>query len=253
MAPRARWTIKEKNATIRKIQAKYRIMSIQAKQRLKMNIKDRIVEFARIPAKELKPNPRNWRTHPKAQQDALRGVLAEVGYAGAVIARRLEDGTLELIDGHLRAETTPDQDIPVLILDVDEREANYLLATIDPLGNLAETNASILDDLLRDVQSGNAAVQEMIGDLYRKSENPTIEDVLANDEWVGLPEYENGEAAIKLIIQFRSLDDRIAFEKQAQLPSLGDTQVKSIWWPEKEKSNVTAVQFIIDESCNAEG
>ena len=29
---------------------------------------------------EFLANPKNWRTHPAAQQDALRGVLAEIGY-----------------------------------------------------------------------------------------------------------------------------------------------------------------------------
>src|SRR5262249_54477850 len=33
---------------------------------------------------------------------------AELGYCDAVLARELPDGTLELIDGHLRCSTTPD-------------------------------------------------------------------------------------------------------------------------------------------------
>lgn len=61
-----------------------------------MQIRDRIRELRRVPAGELRPNPRNWRTHPVAQQDALRGVLAEVGYAGALLAREAEDGGLVL-------------------------------------------------------------------------------------------------------------------------------------------------------------
>ena len=39
---------------------------------------------------------RNWRTHSAAQREALQGVLGEVGYAGALLARELEDGSLEL-------------------------------------------------------------------------------------------------------------------------------------------------------------
>lgn len=45
-------------------------------------IRDRVKEFRRIPANELIPNPKNWRTHPEDQRKALRGVLAEVGFAG---------------------------------------------------------------------------------------------------------------------------------------------------------------------------
>ena len=79
-------------------------------------IRDRVRELRRVPARELKPNPRNWRTHPAGQRSALAGLLAEVGYAAALVARELPDGTLELIDGHLRAETTPEAIVPVLIV-----------------------------------------------------------------------------------------------------------------------------------------
>ena len=108
-----------------------------------MLIRDRIVELRRVPARSLIPHPRNWRKHPKAQADALRGVLAEVGYADALIARETADG-LQLIDGHLRAETTPDQEVPVLVLDVTEAEADKLLVSLDPLAALAGTDEELL-------------------------------------------------------------------------------------------------------------
>src|SRR5262245_51881505 len=101
-----------------------------------MHIRDRIVELRRVKASELRPNPKNWRLHPAAQHDARRGILAEVGYADALLARESEGG-LELIDGHLRAEITPEQLVPVLVLDVTEPEAAKLLATLDTLPGLA--------------------------------------------------------------------------------------------------------------------
>src|SRR5262245_50261171 len=93
-------------------------------------IRDRIKELRRVPSRGLIPNPKNWRKHPKAQADALRGILAEVGYADALLVRETEQG-LVLIDGHLRAETTPDQEVPVLVLDVTEEEADKILLTLD--------------------------------------------------------------------------------------------------------------------------
>ena len=57
-------------------------------------IRDRITDFRRVKASDLLPNPRNWRTHPKSQQDALRGILAEVGYADALLARETPDGLM---------------------------------------------------------------------------------------------------------------------------------------------------------------
>lgn len=137
-----------------------------------MKVRDRIVELVRVPASELLPNPKNWRTHPTAQADALKGVLAEVGIADAVIARRLEDGQLMLIDGHLRTETLGDQLVPVLVLDVDESEGDKILATLDPLAALAEINAANLDALLRNVDTGNEALSQMLADLAGRSDEP---------------------------------------------------------------------------------
>jgi hypothetical protein len=126
-------------------------------------IRDRVKEFRRVKAGTLRPSPKNWRTHPKGQLDALRGVLADIGFAGACLARELPDGTLELIDGHARAETVPgDTEVPVLVLDVTEAEADTLLATFDPIGAMAGADADKLDALLRGVQTGNEAVAALL-------------------------------------------------------------------------------------------
>jgi hypothetical protein len=89
-------------------------------------IRDRIKELRRVKASLLVKNPKNWRIHGKQQAAALKGLLREVGYADALLARELPDGKLMLIDGHLRAETTPLQEVPVLILDVTEAEAGVM-------------------------------------------------------------------------------------------------------------------------------
>src|SRR5579864_6744989 len=99
-----------------------------------MEIRDRVVELRRVRARDLLPNPKNWRRHPKVQADALRGLLDEIGIADALLARELPDGRLQLIDGHLRAETMPDEEVPVLILDLNEAEADKLLLSLRPAG-----------------------------------------------------------------------------------------------------------------------
>jgi hypothetical protein len=93
---------------------------------------------------------------------ALRALLTEVGYADALIARELPGGRLQLIDGHLRAETTPDELVPVLVLDVTEEEADKLLATLDPLAAMAESDAERLGALLETVRSDDEAVRELL-------------------------------------------------------------------------------------------
>lgn len=141
-----------------------------------MSIRDRIRELRRIPAAQLRPNPRNWRTHSPAQQDTLRAVLAEIGYADALLARELADGSVELIDGHLRAETTPNAIVPVLVLDLDDAEANKLLATFDPLTNMAGIDEGRLCDLVADIDTDNPALRAMLDDLLTDAAGPPEPD-----------------------------------------------------------------------------
>jgi DNA modification methylase len=133
-----------------------------------MQINDRVRELRRVKASDLKPHPKNWRTHPKEQREALQGLLAEIGYADALIARELPDGTLELIDGHLRAETTPDQDVPVLVLDVTEQEAEKLLTTLDPLAAMAGADRTKLRALLGTLETKSAGVRDLLQELGAK-------------------------------------------------------------------------------------
>jgi hypothetical protein len=153
-----------------------------------MNIRDRVVELRRVPASQLKPSPRNWRSHPKEQADALRGVLAEIGFAGAALARELEDGSLQLIDGHLRAETTGDQPIPVLILDVTEEEANKLLLTFDPISAMASADAEKLDALLQEVSFSNDAVNALLESVAKDAGIMPVEEESQAAEQNTIPE-----------------------------------------------------------------
>ena len=147
-----------------------------------MVMRDRVKELRRVPASELRANPKNWRTHPPAQEAALKGVLAEIGFADAMIARETEDG-LELIDGHLRREVMGDQEVPVLVLDVTEEEADKLLLTYDPLAamahadldnllalaSLAEFESPAVFDMLEALINGERDVMPMLGDELDES------------------------------------------------------------------------------------
>ncbi len=153
-----------------------------------MKIRDRIKDFRRVKASLLRPHPKNWRIHPEAQQNALRGVLAEIGYAGALLARELSDGSLELIDGHLRAETTPDAEVPVLVLDLDEDEAAKLLAVHDPLAGMAETNENVLAELIDQVETESDAVQALLDGMLHEPEMPSDETESESPKEVDIPE-----------------------------------------------------------------
>lgn len=135
-----------------------------------MQIRDRIKGLRRVRAGDLVPNSKNWRTHPKSQRDALRGVLADVGYADALLARELPDGRLELVDGHLRAETTPDLQVPVLVLDVNEAEAEKILLTHDPLAAMAEADQQKIRELFDSCEFEHPQVLAMLEALEKEVE-----------------------------------------------------------------------------------
>jgi ParB-like chromosome segregation protein Spo0J len=172
-------------------------------------IRDRIKELRRVRAGDLRPNPRNWRTHSDEQQDALRGILAEVGYADALLTRELPDGSLELIDGHLRAETTPDAEVPVLVLDVDEAEALKLLAVLDPLAGMAGRDQKMLVDIVQMVETDNQALRAML-DKMAEMDEPDL-DLGQADE---LPRAVHVPEAYQVVVECADESEQQALYQQ---------------------------------------
>ena len=135
------------------------------------SIRNRVRELRQVRAGELRPNPANWRKHPHYQVEAMRGVLAEIGYADALLARE-KDGHLELLDGHLRADLDPHQVVPVLILDLDDAEASKLLLTLDPLASMAQPDNDALMALLQSTEFESQAVKDMLEALANSETFP---------------------------------------------------------------------------------
>jgi hypothetical protein len=130
-----------------------------------MKLRDRIIDLRRVKAADLVPRADNWRTHPETQRAALQGVLGEIGIADALLVRELPDGRLELLDGHLRRDVTPESEWPVLVVDLDDDEARLLLATLDPLAAMAEADEQKLGELLAGLEAQDEAVRAMLDGL----------------------------------------------------------------------------------------
>jgi len=138
--------------------------SSQETTRAPLKIRDRIKELKRIPASELLDNEKNWRSHPQHQREALRGILEEIGFAGAELCYYSErnGGRLTLVDGHLRKDEAGDAALPCLITDLNDEEADKLLVTYDPIGAMAGADKDRLEALLRDVQTDSEALGNML-------------------------------------------------------------------------------------------
>jgi DNA modification methylase len=133
-----------------------------------MSLRDRVIELRRVPADELLPHPRNWRKHPRHRQSALRGLLDEVGFAGAVLAREGPDGKLIVLDGHLRREMLPGEIVPVLVTDLNEGEGDLVLASHDPIGAMATRDDRALQALLASLSSANDDVNALLEKLGKE-------------------------------------------------------------------------------------
>ena len=149
----------------------YRNRKSKTKQAVDKRFKNRIVGYEDVSIEQIQFNPKNWRIHPKHQQEALRGVIGEVGIVQNVIINR---STGNLLDGHLRviiADRNGEQTIPATIVDITQEEEDVILATLDPLSALAATDQDKLDALLQDIKVTNGAVLNMLGlDEYDGSE-----------------------------------------------------------------------------------
>ena len=130
--------------------------------------RNRIIEYGQEEPEDLLANPRNWRIHPKTQQDALSGVLDEIGWIDDVIVNKR---TGFVVDGHLRvslAISKGDGKVPVKYVDLSEEEEMIVLATIDPIAAMAATDKDKLSEVFDVIQSDNEQVQQLLDDIAKK-------------------------------------------------------------------------------------
>lgn len=132
--------------------------------------RNRIIGYGEKPASQFQANPQNWRKHPQRQRDAVHGSLNELGWVDTV----LENVTTgNLIDGHERIwqalSKGDDEPVPFLQVELTEDEERLALAILDPLTNMANTDAELLDSLLRDVQTSDEHLMDMLSELAEES------------------------------------------------------------------------------------
>ncbi len=114
---------------------------------------------------QLLANPGNWRTHPVNQRAALRGSLDTVGWVQQVMVNQR---TGFVVDGHARLEeaiTRGEPSVPVLYVDLSPEEEAIVLATLDPIGAMADRDGAKLAALLAEITVDDAGLRALLVDL----------------------------------------------------------------------------------------
>jgi hypothetical protein len=126
--------------------------------------RNRIVGHGEEDPEQLLANPRNWRIHPRAQQDALAGVLAEVGWVQDIIVNKR---TGFVVDGHARVALaiSAGEPVPVVYVDLSEKEEALILATLDPLSAMAGTDEDLLAGLIGELEVSDGAIKALLAEL----------------------------------------------------------------------------------------
>ena len=127
--------------------------------------RNRIVGSGEEPPDQLLANPRNWRTHPGDQRDALRGSLSEVGWVQQILVNRK---TGHVVDGHARIEeaiSAGAPTVPVLYVEFSDEEERLVLATLDPIGAMAQADSVRLDELLAELNANDPGLQALLDSL----------------------------------------------------------------------------------------
>jgi len=138
------------------------------------NIQNRIIGSGTVALEEILFNPKNWRIHPKFQQDALLAVLNKVGFVQNVIINKR---TGNLVDGHLRCQLAARQGettIPAVFVDISPDEEEIVLSTLDPIAAMAVTDKEKLSALLKEVETDDEEVNDLLDAITEKED---IEDI----------------------------------------------------------------------------
>ena len=149
-----------------------------------LNLRNRIVGHADVDPRTLVPNEANWRKHPQSQMNALHGALGDIGWVTEPIVNRT---TGRLIDGHARVELAINEPtIPVTYVELSLEEERKVLATLDPIGAMAEADADLLADLLESIETHDANMLEAIAQVAASNDielmpddGLTADDILA--------------------------------------------------------------------------
>ena len=143
---------------------------VQARQNLGQ-WENRITGYGSEDPEQILANPKNFRIHPRGQQAQMEAILDKVGFVQNVV---INARTQHLVDGHMRVSIAlkrGEKAIPVTYVDLTQTEEDFVLATLDPIGDLAAFDREQLSALLDDIGEVDE-VAELLASLAEDAKAP---------------------------------------------------------------------------------
>lgn len=149
----------------------------------------KIVRHSKESPSSLTGNPLNFRTHPKKQREAVGDSIAEVGFIKSIL---VNEQTGYVIDGHERLwqallieEANPKFTIDVEWVSLSPEKEKLALTVLDATCEMAGVDQVMLDQILREVETGSEALADLIAslvdDIEDDDQEPESEEVTAVD------------------------------------------------------------------------
>lgn len=209
----------------------------------------------------LKPHPLNYRTHPDDQIEQLTQSIEQHGFFRKVVAAN--DYTILAGHGLVQAALAlnlPRVPVVKLPIEPDSPAALRILVGDNETTRLGEVDDRALTGLLKKIKDsdqygleGTGFDNMMLANLAMVTRPASeVRDIDTAAEWVGMPEYDaDGTDGPKMIVRFRSEDDRRAFIDHAGLEGVisaqGKDKTMSVWWPKKEVFEASTLRFAANE------
>lgn len=201
----------------------------------------------------LRPHPRNYNGHPDDQVEHLIASLRQHKfYKNVVVAN---DGTILAGHGIVQAARRVGvRRVPVhrLPYGPDDPEAWKVLSGDNEIARLRLVDDRGLADLLKETKErsldgllgtgfDDMKLANLVFVTRPKSE---IEDFNEAAEWVGMPDYDEGEKAVKLILTFDSAEARAELMRELGLVKSGaNGETWSAKWPPQGRKDRSSVKF----------
>ena len=198
---------------------------------------------------DLIPYAANSRTHSDAQIAQIAASIKEFGWTNPILI----DGENTIIAGHgrlLAARKLGMEEVPAIILDhLSKSQQRALVIADNQLALNAGWDADLLKIEIEGLQLDNFDINLLglsdaeLSALFLEKEDGKTD---ADEEWKGMPEFEDEAPCFrKVIVSFDTPDDVAEFFSIIGQSDTGKT--KSIWFPEKERRDLESMRWAEDE------